>query len=254
MTFAELTKFGYLFTKLCGDDVPYGVMVEGVAVPFNYDNRLMALLETDRGWIAALVLLACAVAAYLLGSLNFAVILSKLFHHDDIRNYGSGNAGATNMVRTYGRKWGIITFICDGLKAAVSVLGSMLLMGEGGAYIAALFAILGHIFPVYYKFRGGKGVAVAAISILCLNPMVFGILVVLFVVIVYVSRYISLGSVICAFFYPMLLNAFNSDKGFISTVISILLAVIVIVMHRSNIKRLMNRTENKIGQKAKKND
>lgn len=254
MTFAELTKFGYLFTKLCGDDVPYGVMVEGVAVPFNYDNRLMALLETDRGWIAALVLLACAVAAYLLGSLNFAVILSKLFHHDDIRNYGSGNAGATNMVRTYGRKWGIITFICDGLKAAVSVLGSMLLMGEGGAYIAALFAILGHIFPVYYKFRGGKGVAVAAISILCLNPMVFGILVVLFVVIVYVSRYISLGSVICAFFYPMLLNAFNADKGFISTVISILLAVIVIVMHRSNIKRLMNRTENKIGQKAKKND
>ena len=254
MTFAELTKFGYLFTKLCGNEVPYGVMVEGVAVPFNYDNRLMALLGTDRGWIAALALLFCAVAAYLLGSLNFAVILSKIFHHEDIRDYGSGNAGATNMVRTYGRKWGVITFICDGLKAAVAVLGSMLLMGEGGAYIAALFAILGHIFPVYYKFRGGKGVVVSAISILCLNPLVFAILVVLFVVIVYASRYISLGSIICAFFYPMLLNAFNTDKGFISTVVSILLAVTVIVMHRSNIKRLMNRTENKIGQKAKKND
>ena len=153
------------------------------------------------------------------------------------------------MVRTYGRKWGIITFICDGLKAAVSVLLSMFLMGEGGAYIAALFAILGHIFPIYYKFRGGKGVAVAAISILCLNPLVFAILVVIFVAIVYTSRYISLGSIICAFFYPMLLNAFNSDKGFIATVISVLVAVIVIVMHRSNIKRLMNRTENKIGQK-----
>lgn len=254
MTFGELTKFGYLFTKLCGNEVPYGIMVDGVAVPFNYDNRLLALFETDKGLIAGIALLFCGVMAYLLGSLNFAVILSNVFHRDDIRKYGSGNAGATNMVRTYGRKWGVITFVCDGLKAAVAVLVSMLLMGEGGAYIAALFAILGHIFPVYYKFRGGKGVVVSAISILCLNPLVFGILVVLFVIIVYASRYISLGSVICAFFYPMLLNAFNADKGFISTVISVLIAVIVIVMHRSNIKRLMNRTENKIGQKANKND
>lgn len=251
MSFTELTKFGYLFTKLCGDKVPYGVIIDGTTVPFNYDNRLIALLDTDNGWIAAVALLLCAVVSYLLGSLNFAVILSKVFHHDDIRNYGSGNAGATNMVRVYGRKWGILTFICDGLKAAVSVVASMLLMGEGGAYIAALFAILGHIFPVYYKFKGGKGVAVAAISILCLNPMVFLILVVVFVAIVYASKYISLGSVICAFFYPMLLNAFSTDKGFISTVISVLLAVIVIVMHRTNIKRLMNRTENKIGQKKK---
>ena len=249
MTFAEITKFGYVFTKLCGDKVPYGVIIDGNTVPFNYDNRLLALLETENGWIAGLLLLFCGVFAYLLGSLNFGVILSRVFFHDDVRKYGSGNAGATNMVRTYGRKWGIITFICDGLKAAVSVLLSMFLMGEGGAYIAALFAILGHIFPVYYKFRGGKGVAVAAISILCLNPLVFGILVVIFVAIVYTSRYISLGSIICAFFYPMLLNAFSEGKGFISTVISVLLAVIVIVMHRSNIKRLMNRTENKIGQK-----
>ncbi len=252
MSFKILTKFGWLFTKLCGDDAVYGVIIDGVEIPYNYDSRFMALLETDKGWIAALALLMCAVTAYLLGSLNFAVILSRIFFKDDIRKYGSGNAGATNMVRTYGRKWGVITFVCDGLKAAAAVLGSMLLMGEGGAYIAALFAILGHIFPVYYKFKGGKGVVVAAISILCLNPIVFLLLVVLFVVLVYVSRYISLGSIICAFFYPMLLNAFNKDKGFIATVISILIAVIVIVMHRSNIKRLMNRTENKIGQKAKK--
>ena len=250
MSFEVIRKFGYLLTKL-GGDIPYGVTVEGVSVPYNYDNRLIAFLETDKGWVAMLALVFCAVFAYLMGSLNFAVILSRIFHHDDVRNHGSGNAGATNMVRTYGKKWGVITFICDGLKAAVSVFLSMLLMGEGGAYIAAIFAILGHIFPVYYKFRGGKGVAVSAIAILCLNPVVFAILVVLFVLIVYVSRYISLGSVICAFFYPMLLNAFNTDKGFIATVISVLIAVIVIVMHRSNIKRLMNRTENKIGQKAK---
>lgn len=251
MTFSRITKFGYLFETLA-KDIPYGGEINGVQIPFNYDKRLLLLLETDKGYIAFISLLLCGVVAYLLGSLNFAVILSKIFFHDDIRKYGSGNAGATNMVRTYGRKWGVITFICDGLKAAVSVLLSMLLMGEGGAYIAALFAILGHIFPVYYKFRGGKGVVVAAISILCLNPMVFAILVLLFLAIVSASKYISLGSIICAFFYPMLLNAFSRDKGFIATVISVLLAVIVIFMHRENIKRLMSRTENKIGQKAKK--
>ena len=252
MTFSRIAKFGYLFETLAGDKIPHGAEVEGVIIPFNYDARLMALFETDKGYIAFIALLFCAVFAYLLGSLNFAVILSKIFFKDDIRKYGSGNAGATNMVRTYGKKWGVITFICDGLKAAVSVLLSMLLMGEGGAYIAALFAILGHIFPVYYKFRGGKGVVVAAISILCLNPLVFAILVLIFLAIVSASKYISLGSIICACFYPMLLNAFSSDKGFIATIISVLLAVIVIFMHRENIKRLMSRTENKIGQKAKK--
>ena len=251
MTFSNIMKFGYVFEKLA-KDIPYGVEVEGVRIPFNYDNRLIALLETDKGYIAVLLLLVCAITAYLLGSLNFAVIISKLFYHDDVRKYGSGNAGATNMVRTYGRGAGIATFICDGLKAVVAVYLATFLMGEGGAYTAALFAILGHIFPLYYKFRGGKGVVVAAISILCLNPLVFLILVVIFLLIVCTSKYISLGSVICAFFYPMILNAFTSDKGFISTVISVLLAVIVIFMHRENIKRLMSRTENKIGQKAKK--
>ena len=197
-----------------------------------------------------LSILIAVLVGYLLGNLNGAVCMSALMH-DDVRSHGSGNAGATNMTRTYGKKWGVITFICDGLKAVAAVLFSQLLMGEGGAYVAALFAILGHIFPVYYKFKGGKGVVVAAISILCLNPVVFLILVVIFVSIVYVSKYISLGSIICAFFYPMILNAFNSDKGFIATTVSVLLAVIVIVMHKDNIKRLMARTENKIGQKGK---
>lgn len=252
MTFYELRKFGFVFSRLCGGTVPNAEVIDGTMIPLNYDKRLTLLFETDKGYIAFIALIFCAVIAYLLGSLNFAVIISKLFYHDDVRKYGSGNAGATNMVRTFGRASGIATFICDGAKAAVAVIGSMFLMGEGGAYVAALFAILGHIFPVYYKFRGGKGVVVSAISILCLNPMVFLILVLLFVSIVGVSKYISLGSVICAFFYPMLLNAFNSDKGFIATVVSVMIAVIVIFMHRENIKRLMSRTENKIGQKAKK--
>ncbi len=251
MSFFEIRKYGLLFSRLCegiGNTITNNA--DGAEL-ISFDARFILLLQTEKGIFALLALVFCALLGYLLGSFNFAVIFSRFFHRNDIRDYGSKNAGATNMTRTYGRKWGIATFVCDGLKAAVAVIVSTLLMGEGGAYIAALFAVLGHIFPIYFKFRGGKGVAVAAISIFCLNPLVFAILLVIFLLLVSTSRYISLGSVICAFFYPMVLNAFSSDKGIISTVVSVLLAVIIIVMHRSNIKRLMNRTENKIGAKKK---
>lgn len=251
MSFFEIRKYGLLFSRLCEGVIGNAIDTGDKVSAINFDTRLLILLQTEKGVFALLALLFCALLGYFLGSLNFAVILSRVFHHDDVRKYGSKNAGATNMTRTYGKKWGIATFVCDGLKAAVAVIVSTLLMGEGGAYIAALFAVLGHIFPVYYKFQGGKGVAVAAISIFCLNPLVFAILLVIFLLIVSTSRYISLGSIVCAFFYPMVLNAFSSDKGIISTVVSVLLAVIIIVMHRSNIKRLMNRTENKIGAKKK---
>ncbi len=214
-----------------------------------FDSVFMEALFTDTGFLAGIALLFCALIGYIIGSLNFAVIISKLFFKDDVRAHGSGNAGATNMLRTYGTAAGIATFVCDALKGAVSVLLSMLLMGEGGAYVGGLFCILGHIFPVFYKFRGGKGVVVAAVTILTLEPLVFLCLLILFVVIVAWSKYISLGSVICAFFFPLLENAFSQSNGavsFISTVISVLIAVIVIVMHKSNIKRLLSRTESKI--------
>ena len=219
-----------------------------------FDAVFIDALKTELGYTALLALLFCAVFAYLIGSLNFAVIISKLFFKDDVRLHGSGNAGATNMLRTYGNAAGIATFVCDALKGAVSVLLSMLILGEGGAYVGGLFCILGHIFPVFYKFRGGKGVVVSAVTILCLEPLAFLFLLVLFVLIVGMSKYISLGSVICAFFFPLIQNAFSQADGFISfisTTISVLIAVIVIVMHKENIKRLMNRTENKLSFKKK---
>ena len=221
----------------------------------SFENMMYIVAKNfDNGWLVPVALIFCALFGYLLGSINFAVIISKLFYHDDVRLHGSGNAGATNMLRTYGNKAGIFTFVLDGVKGAVAVLVSMFLMGEGGAYIAGLFCILGHIFPVYYKFRGGKGVVVSAVTILALNPVVFLILVVIFVLIVAASKYISLGSVICAFFYPLLLNSLSQTRGGLgpfAATISVLIAVIVIVMHRTNIKRLMNRTESKISFKKK---
>ena len=223
----------------------------------SFENMLYVVSKNfDFGWIALVALFACAVFGYLIGSINVAVIISKLCYRDDVRLHGSGNAGATNMLRTYGTKAGIATFILDGIKGAVAVVLSMLLMGEGGAYIAGLFCILGHIFPVYYKFRGGKGVVVSAVTILALNPVVFLILVVIFVLIVATSKYISLGSIVCAFFYPLLLNALSQNKGGLgplAATISVLIAVIVIVMHKSNIKRLINRRESKFSFKKKEN-
>jgi glycerol-3-phosphate acyltransferase PlsY len=231
--------------------IPIGVDTGNGLIHTSFDTVLMEALSKNGGIWLALAMLFCAAFGYIVGSINFAVVISKMFFHDDVRTHGSGNAGATNMLRTYGRAAGISTFILDGVKGAVAVLVSMLLMGEGGMFVGGLFCILGHIFPVFYKFRGGKGVVVSAVTILCLNPTVFLCLVVMFVLIVAASKYISLGSVICAFFFPMLQAAFTTTDGFLSTTISVLIAAIVIIMHHSNIKRLINRTENKLSFKKK---
>ena len=248
MNFHLIRNYGCLLLKFIEKNkLPYIIGTpEGDKLATFDAVFLQSMKSGNSSWVYPLILVLCAVFGYIIGSLNFAVIISKIFYKDDVRLHGSGNAGATNMLRTYGKKAGIATFVCDALKGAVSVLVSMLLMGQGGAYIAGLFCILGHIFPVFYKFRGGKGVVVAAITVLCLEPLVFLFLVLLFVFIVYWSRFISLGSIICAFFFPLLHNAFSQNKGFLSVTVSVLIAAIVIVMHHSNIKRLMNRTENKL--------
>lgn len=208
-------------------------------------------------WLYILALVAAAVAAYFLGSLNFGVIISKYKFHEDIRSYGSGNAGMTNMLRTYGKAAAAFTLLGDGIKAAVSVLIGTLLIGVSGAYIAGLFCIVGHAFPIYYGFKGGKGVVVSAVTILCLEPLVFLPLFILFLAIVATTRYISLGSIMGMFVFPLLLNRLypalhNGDKaGAIVTVASILMSVMVIWLHRSNIKRLWEGKENKLSFKKK---
>ncbi len=198
-----------------------------------------------------------AFIAYALGSINFAIILSKLRHNDDIRRHGSGNAGMTNMLRTYGKTDGILTFLGDALKTALAIFIGMLIVGSahGGNYAGGLFAILGHIFPCYYGFKGGKGVVASAMTILMLNPAVFGMLILVFVIVVAIWRYISLGSVICAMLYPMLTFAVTrvSDKG-PATLFALVIAILVIVLHKDNIVRLMQGKESKLsfGKKSEK--
>ncbi|MBO5416914.1 MAG: glycerol-3-phosphate 1-O-acyltransferase PlsY [Clostridia bacterium] len=209
----------------------------------------------SESWTIALILIAtliCIAAPYLLGSMNFAIIISKTRYKSDIRNHGSGNAGATNMMRTFGKSAAGLTFLGDALKAFASGLIGYIALGQYGAYIAGLFCILGHMFPIYYKFKGGKGVVTAAISVLMCNPIVFLVLLVLFVVIVAFTKYISLASIMCMLLYPVILDRVEKLMGVgpgAYVIIAIVNAALVIFMHRENIKRLWQGKESKFSFK-----
>ena len=194
----------------------------------------------------------CIIVPYILGSVNFALVISKIFYKDDIRKYGSGNAGMTNMLRTYGKCAALGTLLCDMLKSVVSVLLGGFVFGYIGAYMAGFFCVLGHIFPVFFKFKGGKGVATIAAMILTLSWECFLILFVVFVIIVTATKYVSLGSVICCMAYPLII-AKMGGIGF-PFLFSLATAAIIVYMHRENISRIRNHTENKISFSKKNKD
>ena len=196
----------------------------------------------------------CAAAAYLLGSISTGVLLSHRLFHDDVRKHGSGGTGATNMLRTYGKGAAAATLLCDMLKSVVSVLfGSFLLGTAFGGYLAGMFCVIGHIFPIFFKFKGGKGVATVAAMILTLDPLCFLILAVIFLLLVAATRYVSLGSVICMMLYPIVTYklATHGSIGF-PVLFSFIVAALIIFMHRGNIERLRNHTENKISFSKKR--
>lgn len=189
--------------------------------------------------------LALLVVPYFLGSINFGIIISKLFHGEDIREYGSGNAGMTNMLRTYGKRDAAITLIGDALKAVVAVILGRILFGISGGYVAGLTCILGHAFPCYYKFKGGKGVVVTAATIAVIDWRIFLVLLGIFILVVAFSKYISLGSVCGMLVFPLLVQVW--DRGLsINVLLSCLISALVIFLHRGNIKRIYNGTESKL--------
>lgn len=209
---------------------------------------------SSTGALALYVALACvlpAVIGYLLGSVNTAVLISRAFYREDIRTKGSGNAGMTNMMRTYGRGAAAATLIGDMLKTAVSVGIGALLAAEAGMYIAGLFSVIGHVFPVFFGFKGGKGVASTAALVLCTEPVAFLILIFIFVCIVAATKFLSLGSIMTVMMYPLILNRvyilLRDPAGvpFIPTMVSFVLMVMIVAMHRENIQRLMKGTESK---------
>ena len=197
-------------------------------------------------WVVTVFsVLALLVVLYFLGSINFGIIISKLFHGEDIREYGSGNAGMTNMLRTYGKRDAAITLIGDALKAVVAVILGRILFGISGGYVAGLTCILGHAFPCYYKFKGGKGVVVTAATIAVIDWRIFLVLLGIFILVVAFSKYISLGSVCGMLVFPLLVQVW--DRGLsINVLLSCLISALVIFLHRGNIKRIYNGTESKL--------
>lgn len=221
-------------------------------------------------WFLVVLLWAGSIVVpYLLGSINFAVIVSKLGYHTDIRTYGSGNAGMTNILRTFGRLPAVITLLGDFGKSVlavwfarwlfaiiaasgITVLG---LPNFDGAYIGGLFALLGHIYPIFFGFRGGKGVMTCCGILAVVQPIALAIGLAVFGLTVLCTRYVSLGSILGSIAFPIAVGTIN---GLASRPIpwevmfSAVYSLIVILKHRSNIKRLLAGTENKVSLKKKK--
>lgn len=192
---------------------------------------------------------------YLLGSINTAIITSKIMYNDDIRKYGSGNAGFTNMMRTYGKKAAFITFAGDILKTIVAVLIGWCALGYLTAYIAGFACFIGHIFPVFYKFRGGKGILCLTAILLMLDWRIFLILLAIFVLSVACTKYISFGSVLCSMLFPLILNRMNNTGLFLIEFVAMAIAVVVVIKHLGNLKRIFEGTESKFAfKKSKKAD
>lgn len=194
---------------------------------------------------------ALALVSYLIGSVPFGYILVRLFKQQDIRATGSGNIGATNVARSGAKGLAIATLVLDTLKGSVAVLLAWKLVGDANhtkeaQAFASLFVILGHCFPAWLKFRGGKGVATALGAFILLTPKALMLALGLFIVIVLLTRYVSLGSVLAAVTVPVASYAL----GALPTKALILLSLgclIVIIKHRQNISRLLSGTESKFG-------
>ena len=212
-----------------------------------------------------LIAAATILQAYLLGSVDAGILISKFVYHDDVRKHGSGAAGMTNMLRTFGKKAAAMTAAVDVLKGVAAVcigrwMFHLLPADAGvspylGVYLAAIFAVLGHLYPLYFGFKGGKGVLVGAGAALATEPLVCAALLVIFLIEVTITRIVSLGSIIIAALYPVgtLINLIacgaNLPTIVFSTVCCAIMAAMVIWLHRSNIERLKNGTEYRFGEK-----
>ncbi len=204
-----------------------------------------------------------AVIAYLIGSINFSIILSKKMAGFDIREKGSGNAGTTNMLRAVGKKAAVITLICDILKGVVSILVAILagkiiknLDNALLVQLAGIFVIIGHTFPIFFKFKGGKGIATSLGVLLMVNWQIGLICLVFALILIALTRMVSVGSIAAGVLFPVLVAFIDqnyivptSNSNWSYLIFSIIIALLVIFNHRENIQRILNGTENKISFK-----
>ena len=208
--------------------------------------------------ITAYILMA--VIAYAIGSVNFSVILSKKIAGFDVRERGSGNAGTTNMLRSVGKGPAILTLLLDILKGIVAILLAKYVVAKlaGDAnpailvQLAGFFVVVGHTFPIFFGFKGGKGVATSLGVLLVMNPLIGGICLVFALVVMALTRMVSLGSIMAAILFPVLTIFITYNyiaDGYNYIIFGVAMAILVIFNHRSNIKRLYNGTENRLSFK-----
>ncbi len=208
------------------------------------------------------------IFSYLFGSLNSAILVCKAWKHKDIRDYGSNNAGLTNVLRVFGKGPALATLIFDLIKGVAAVIICRVVvtnvMGvtffgddEFIGYLAGFIVMLGHIFPVYYGFHGGKGVLLAATTLLTIDPLTCALSVGVFILLVVLTKYVSVGSIAAAISYPIFTFVVQTfiikyPEGVIpNTIVAAMIGAVIVYMHKPNIKRLMNGTENKFGSKNK---
>lgn len=195
------------------------------------------------------MLLLILIAAYLIGSLPFGYLFSKLLMKTDIRKHGSGNIGATNVLRVVGWKAALPVFALDILKGVAAVLLARSLTDSNAIYLAAgFFAMFGHSYPVFLSFKGGKAAATGIGTLLAISGWVTLVLIILAALIVAVTRYVSLGSIIGACLVPFLFLIFGYDYSHI--LFGVAVAILVAYRHHENIERLLKGTESKLGQKT----
>lgn len=204
-----------------------------------------------------------AVIAYLIGSINFSIILSKRMAGFDIREKGSGNAGTTNMLRAVGKKAAVITLICDILKGVVSILIAVLagkivknLDNALLVQLAGIFVIIGHTFPIFFKFKGGKGIATSLGVLLMINWQIGLICLIFALVLMALTKMVSVGSIAAAILFPILVAFIDqnyivptSNSNWSYLVFSIIVALLVIFNHRADVQRILNGTENRLSFK-----
>ena len=222
----------------------------------------------DNLFLTILCYAGAVIIPYLLSGVNSAIIVTKIKSGQDIRTLGSGNAGLTNTLRTQGKLAAVFVLLGDILKGVLSIvfvsLIFKLVLGVDTYshetaytwinYLAGIFAVLGHIFPIYYGFKGGKGILVTFAAMLAINWIPALILLGIFGIIVAITRYVSLGSIIAAICYPVAVYIFSilqyDPSAVLNLILSGLIGAMLVFMHRTNIKRLLSHSEKKLGQKG----
>jgi glycerol-3-phosphate acyltransferase PlsY len=195
--------------------------------------------------IAAFV--AALLLAYLMGAIPFGVVVGKLFYHVDVREHGSGNVGTTNVFRVLGKKAGVVVLVCDMLKGYIPAFVAAYYLRETDPWLVIVIAaapVVGHMYSVFLKGRGGKGVATGAGVVIALIPLAGGIIAVVWVLLILTTRYVSLASLVATLLVPVFVFALGDPLPYL--IAAVLVTIGIFWAHRGNIRRLFNGTENRV--------